>query len=580
MRRTLAVLAVLFLASAGIAGAAEPPLPISQGHPTLTALWDAYQHGEITEAQLYLYRLYFVKDATKLPAEFQFPEQPYKCGTSLLKEAFEHADELPVNVRDEIKNYQIPRGDRQCTIETTHFCIHRLAGTQAYAESIALYCEQSWEAYHVDRTWDAPPQCGTHSKIDVYIEPLSGGILGSTWTTTDGGGPEPWDRCSEFNVDDNIASWCTLRSTVCHEYMHVVQFGYLSGASWFMENCAMIGEEQAYDYCNDYIGYLQSCIGRPYLKVNTHDGQYEYGNILWPLYMWERFYEELLPEIWDIYQWDGNIWDSLDEGLAAVGYNVNSALLEYNKWLYYTRWRANAQHYSEARSWLATRFPDQQFSTYPTGDQHPRSNPDMRPEPYGTSVQRFRGPANSGDNALEVNLNGPNCTLGAQLIVNRGGQGDVQEFTLPLDSAGDGQIMIPNFVTAQDSAMLMVTMGRTCNGRQDFIFSGDTVVGVDGVPADGGEAVSVDFNLVSANPAPGSARLSYTLPRSCGVEVRIVSADGRTIRTLVNEPQGAGVHQVSWDGNDDSGHKVGGGLYWARIRAGSDHLSQKVVLLK
>jgi len=37
---------------------------------------------------------------------------------------------------------------------------------------------------------------------------------------------------------------------------------------------------------------------------------------------------------------------------------------------------------------------------------------------------------------------------------------------------------------------------------------------------------------------------------------------------------------VSWDGNDDSGHKVGGGLYWARIRAGSDHLSQKVVLLK
>jgi len=25
---------------------------------------------------------------------------------------------------------------------------------------------------------------------------------------------------------------------------------------------------------------------------------------------------------------------------------------------------------------------------------------------------------------------------------------------------------------------------------------------------------------------------------------------------------------------------VGGGLYWARIRAGSDHLSQKVVLLK
>lgn len=125
-------------------------------------------------------------------------------------------------------------------------------------------------------------------------------------------------------------------------------------------------------------------------------------------------------------------------------------------------------------------------------------------------------------------------------------------------------------------------MGRTCqNGAQDFVFSGDT--GYDsqgGVAPVKGEDGALAVRSLGPNPAQGAARLAYSIPRECGVEIRIVATDGRTVRTLYNGWQTAGPHQVSWDGRDQTGRPLGQGLYWARIRAGSESLSQKIVVLK
>ncbi len=55
---------------------------------------------------------------------------------------------------------------------------------------------------------------------------------------------------------------------------------------------------------------------------------------------------------------------------------------------------------------------------------------------------------------------------------------------------------------------------------------------------------------------------------------------GRLVRTLLQEPRGAGYHDVLWTGTDDQGRPVGTGIYFLRIRAGSWSEVKKVMLVK
>ncbi len=54
------------------------------------------------------------------------------------------------------------------------------------------------------------------------------------------------------------------------------------------------------------------------------------------------------------------------------------------------------------------------------------------------------------------------------------------------------------------------------------------------------------------------------------IEVAIFAMDGKRIRVLKSEDVLPGVHQIIWNGDDNSGTPVPGGLYLARIISGSD----------
>ncbi len=83
------------------------------------------------------------------------------------------------------------------------------------------------------------------------------------------------------------------------------------------------------------------------------------------------------------------------------------------------------------------------------------------------------------------------------------------------------------------------------------------------------------------NPFNPSTRIRYELPAD-GAPVRLTIHDlgGRLVRTLVAEAQGAGGHVVPWDGRDDAGQPVAGGVYVYRLSAGASVESRKMVLLK
>ena len=48
---------------------------------------------------------------------------------------------------------------------------------------------------------------------------------------------------------------------------------------------------------------------------------------------------------------------------------------------------------------------------------------------------------------------------------------------------------------------------------------------------------------------------------------------------LAEGTRSSGPHAIAWDGRDDRGAKLGGGIYFVRLTAGSTRWNAKVVLI-
>jgi hypothetical protein len=82
------------------------------------------------------------------------------------------------------------------------------------------------------------------------------------------------------------------------------------------------------------------------------------------------------------------------------------------------------------------------------------------------------------------------------------------------------------------------------------------------------------------NPFTRETEIKFQLPTDVHTTVTIYNLVGQSIRTLVNAPTKAGYHTVSWDGRDDSGAKVGNGVYFCKFHAGEFTAIKKLTILK
>jgi hypothetical protein len=82
------------------------------------------------------------------------------------------------------------------------------------------------------------------------------------------------------------------------------------------------------------------------------------------------------------------------------------------------------------------------------------------------------------------------------------------------------------------------------------------------------------------NPFNPETTIEFYLPYSTEVQLEIFNILGQKIRTLAADRKIAGVHQVKWDGNDDTGREVTSGFYIYQLKAGDHINSKKMLLLK
>ena len=109
----------------------------------------------------------------------------------------------------------------------------------------------------------------------------------------------------------------------------------------------------------------------------------------------------------------------------------------------------------------------------------------------------------------------------------------------------------------------------------DVWISGMPDVGVDEEIIQAG--IPEGFSLLQnfPNPLHPQTTISYSLPKSCKVSLKIYNIKGQLVETLVNDVQQPGYHSVIWNAED-----ARSGIYLYRITAGDFTNTRKCVILK
>lgn len=105
-----------------------------------------------------------------------------------------------------------------------------------------------------------------------------------------------------------------------------------------------------------------------------------------------------------------------------------------------------------------------------------------------------------------------------------------------------------------------------------------TTTGIDALPGN----VPTTFDLFQNYPNPfnPSTKIEYQIAQSGYVSLLIYDLLGREVRSLVSTFQQSGHYSVTWDGKDNEGRTLSTGMYIYRLRAGSEVLTKRMLLLK
>ena len=175
----------------------------------------------------------------------------------------------------------------------------------------------------------------------------------------------------------------------------------------------------------------------------------------------------------------------------------------------------------------------------------------------------FGGPT---DNEFFADVVGPaHCTIGKgwfwiypEPCYFDGAIGEVRVYSRPLDT-GDVQRLYEN--TGHGSARH---------------------AGAHGAPALQAAAGGRGAELLGNQPNPfnPSTRIRFSVTERTFATLRVYSAEGKLVATLLRGTVDPGVREVRWDGRDDRGLVTGSGVYFCRLEAQDRVVTRKLILGK
>lgn len=196
----------------------------------------------------------------------------------------------------------------------------------------------------------------------------------------------------------------------------------------------------------------------------------------------------------------------------------------------------------------------------------------------------------------------PNCINGATQIQRNGNWyvylvGGFENLSVATaaaweyDVAADAWIALPNypfpivrndFLVARDGLNEIYVCGGDDNGDwtgtvQTWKLFWTVPPGAEEKP---GSTPKTAFGFApNMNPVKSRVSLSYTTPQG-NVSLKVYDGMGRLVKVLAQGTQPAGTKTVTWNFKDESGRSLMSGVYFVRLEANGQTMSQKLVLVK
>ena len=82
------------------------------------------------------------------------------------------------------------------------------------------------------------------------------------------------------------------------------------------------------------------------------------------------------------------------------------------------------------------------------------------------------------------------------------------------------------------------------------------------------------------NPFNANTVIEYSLKSQSEVHLSIYNILGEQVTELVNETQQPGIYRAIWNGRDNGGNEVAGGVYFYRLNTGDKTISKRMIYLK
>jgi len=175
-----------------------------------------------------------------------------------------------------------------------------------------------------------------------------------------------------------------------------------------------------------------------------------------------------------------------------------------------------------------------------------------------------------------------------KLRVERAGGGNGRVYTVYFAVENDNgytgygsyQIGVPHDkkdIAIDDGAVYEVL--SDCEGQNGL---GKILVGAEAEETTNNSSLPSEYALKQnfPNPFNPNTTISYQLPEASNVTLTIYDISGRKVRELQNSFESAGFKSVNWNGRDDYGQAVSGGVYIYYLKASNYHNSQKMILMK
>ena len=267
-------------------------------------------------------------------------------------------------------------------------------------------------------------------------------------------------------------------TTCAHEFFHSVQFAYnyymprwfMEGSSTWMERMVYDGSDQdETDADNYYNNQLVYWFRHPDWSLTLFDGWHEYGNVIWNIYLTERYDVNIIRDLFEdmaegTFRELANFYSAFENRGTTLG----AAFKEFTLWNYFTGPRHDERFYSHGFEYppIAIHL-DNIHREYPVRME---LDSEQAPEHLGARYIRFL--PKPGQETLSIKMDGSDVTdpddlqslniwgvrgWGAKMVVHRKGRSPMPDEIFLFQTSQEGQQNFNGFGTEIEEVVLILS---------------------------------------------------------------------------------------------------------------------------